>query len=53
MVYSQIKKQIVPLGVSIDEEQIRRVQLTRQAERGRHVSQDWGWNLRLSKCEDL
>lgn len=39
-VYSQIKE-IVPLGVSlIDEEQISRVQLTRQAEKGRHISQD-------------
>lgn len=42
MVYSQIKE-IVPLGVSlIDEKQISRVQLTRQAERGRYISQDWG-----------
>lgn len=40
IVYSQIKE-IVPLGVSlIDEEQISRVQLTRQAEWGRHISQD-------------
>lgn len=40
MVYSQIKE-IVPLGVSlIDEKQISRVQLTRQAERGRYISQD-------------
>lgn len=40
IVYSQIKE-IVPLGVSlIDEKQISRVQLTRQAERGRHISQD-------------
>lgn len=41
--FRKLKKQIVPLGVSlIDEEQISSVQLTRQAERGRHISQDWG-----------
>lgn len=39
--FRKLKKQIVPLGVSlIDEEQISSVQLTRQAERGRHISQD-------------